>query len=379
MNQYDNPEFFSEYAKMSRSQYGLEGAGEWHQLEPMFPELAGKAVLDLGCGYGWHCKYAAEHGATSVLGIDQSARMIEEAKHRNAGEGIEYRVCDLLDFAYPEETYFGRKKLADIKTKDVEMFLTKLRLDGLSDSLQSKCKSMLSQIFDKAIANDILIKNPAKYAEKIKKGLQKEKEAFTVDEFSLLMANLPENWIGWSIRLMLCTGMRTQELLALEPRFIAEDGSYIEIRQAVKREKGTAVIGPPKSRDSERIVLVPEKVQYCARLLRDTTNRFIWESPKKPGHPCNPSHFGNQYEKAISSVEGVRYLTPHSCRHTYVTLLMSTNTDVRTIQSFAGHADMKMTLHYSHAEKNARQRAVEQFNDAFLNRQEETTETIWTE
>ena len=31
------------------------------------------------------------------------------------------------------------------------------------------------------------------------------------------------------------------------------------------------------------------------------------------------------------------------------------------------------------AEKNARQRAVEQFNDAFLNRQEETTETIWTE
>ena len=105
MNQYDNPEFFSEYAKMSRSQYGLEGAGEWHQLEPMFPELADKAVLDLGCGYGWHCKYAADHGAASVLGIDQSARMIEEAKRRNAGEGIEYRVCDLLDFAYPEETY----------------------------------------------------------------------------------------------------------------------------------------------------------------------------------------------------------------------------------------------------------------------------------
>jgi SAM-dependent methyltransferase len=31
--------------------------------------------------------------------------MIEEAKRRNAGEGIEYRVCDLLEFSYPEETY----------------------------------------------------------------------------------------------------------------------------------------------------------------------------------------------------------------------------------------------------------------------------------
>ena len=105
MNQYDNPVFFAEYAKMYRSQLGLAGAGEWHQLEPLFPELKGKTVLDLGCGYGWHCKYAAEHGAASVLGIDQSMRMIEEAKRRNAAAGVEYRICDLLDFSYPEESY----------------------------------------------------------------------------------------------------------------------------------------------------------------------------------------------------------------------------------------------------------------------------------
>ena len=63
MNHYDNPEFFAAYAQMSRSQQGLPGAGEWHQLEPLLPDLDGKDVLDLGCGYGWHCKYAADHGA----------------------------------------------------------------------------------------------------------------------------------------------------------------------------------------------------------------------------------------------------------------------------------------------------------------------------
>lgn len=105
MNQYDDPKFFAAYAQMSRSQFGLEGAGEWHQLEPMFPELAVKVVLDLGCGYGWHCKYAADHGAKSVLGIDQSARMIAEAERRNAADCIEYRVCGILDFDYPAETY----------------------------------------------------------------------------------------------------------------------------------------------------------------------------------------------------------------------------------------------------------------------------------
>ena len=105
MNHYDNPEFFAAYAQMSRSQQGLDGAGEWHQLQPLFPDMTGKDVLDLGCGYGWHCKYAADHGAKSVLGIDQSEMMIAEAKKRNAHENIDYRVCSLQDYEYPAAAY----------------------------------------------------------------------------------------------------------------------------------------------------------------------------------------------------------------------------------------------------------------------------------
>lgn len=105
MNQYDNPEFFDAYAQMSRSRLGLAGAGEWHQLKPLFPDLGGKTVLDLGCGYGWHCKFAADNGAASVLGIDRSAKMIEEARRRNSADGIEYRLCGLGEYDYPRERY----------------------------------------------------------------------------------------------------------------------------------------------------------------------------------------------------------------------------------------------------------------------------------
>ena len=105
MNHYDNPEFFAAYAQMSRSQQGLDGAGEWHQLQPLFPDMTGKDMLDLGCGYGWHCKYAADQGARSVLGIDQSEMMIAEAKKRNAAPGITYRVCSLQDYEYPAAAY----------------------------------------------------------------------------------------------------------------------------------------------------------------------------------------------------------------------------------------------------------------------------------
>ena len=105
MNHYDNPEFFAAYAQMSRSQQGLDGAGEWHQLQSLFPDLTGKDVLDLGCGYGWHCRYAADHGAGSVLGIDQSEMMIAEAKKRNDAPGITYRVYSLQKYDYPKESF----------------------------------------------------------------------------------------------------------------------------------------------------------------------------------------------------------------------------------------------------------------------------------
>ena len=57
------------------------------------------------------------------------------------------------------------------------------------------------------------------------------KDAFTAQEVQLLMENLPTDIYGLGIRLMLGTGLRTQELLALEPRHIEPDGSVIHVKQ----------------------------------------------------------------------------------------------------------------------------------------------------
>ena len=102
-NPYDQEGFFEQYAKMPRSRDGLSAAGEWHQLKPLFPPLEGKAVRDLGCGYGWHCRFAAEQGAERVLGLDLSRNMIEEAERHNPEGRIEYQVCGIEDYEYPKD------------------------------------------------------------------------------------------------------------------------------------------------------------------------------------------------------------------------------------------------------------------------------------
>ncbi len=104
-NEYDNEQFFNEYAKMSRSRDGLSAAGEWHQLKCLFPSFQGKRVLDLGCGYGWHCKFAVEQGAVEVLGIDLSKKMIKEAQKRNTENVIQYRVCGIEEYEYPKNMW----------------------------------------------------------------------------------------------------------------------------------------------------------------------------------------------------------------------------------------------------------------------------------
>lgn len=104
-NKYDDLNFFNRYKLMARSVGGLQAAGEWHELKNMLPKFQGKRVLDLGCGFGWHCRYAAEQGAESVIGIDMSAKMLQEARARTTSSRIEYRQLPIEAIDFPDASF----------------------------------------------------------------------------------------------------------------------------------------------------------------------------------------------------------------------------------------------------------------------------------
>lgn len=260
----------------------------------------------------------------------------------------------------------GGMGISTILAYDIECFLRKLKEDGYSSSMISKVRGILHQALRAAEANRLIEKNPVPLIEKMRRDPPKKKEAFTAEEVRVLMEKLPQTIVGWAIRILLATGMRKQELLALEPRHIAEDGSAIRVEQALTRIKGTAVISTPKSFDSYRTIPVPRSVRYYAVMLRKYGGvQFLFESPKKPGEPINPSYFDDLFRKALQSVESVRILTPHCCRHTYVSQMQALGVGLETIQSMVGHADVDMTAHYLHLQESQRQAAIEKFSAAF--------------
>lgn len=94
-NIYDDPEFLAGYVTLDRQVHGLDGAAEWPDLCSMLPDLAGQRVVDLGCGFGWFSRWADDHGAASVLGVDVSKSMLARAHAETTSDTIDYRLLDL--------------------------------------------------------------------------------------------------------------------------------------------------------------------------------------------------------------------------------------------------------------------------------------------
>ena len=100
-NIYDNQDFFKEYIQLPRQVKGLDGTPEWHDLRALIPTPKGTNFLDLGCGFGWVCRWAREKGAESVLGVDVSEKMLSKAAGFPTDSCVTYIQADLESYELP--------------------------------------------------------------------------------------------------------------------------------------------------------------------------------------------------------------------------------------------------------------------------------------
>ncbi|WP_341677403.1 class I SAM-dependent methyltransferase [Niveibacterium sp. SC-1] len=101
-NIYDDAGFFQNYSALPRSREGLAGAPEWPALRALVPDLRGRRVVDLGCGFGWFARWAREEGAASVLGLDVSRNMLTRARDMSTDEALHFEQADLEQLSLPQ-------------------------------------------------------------------------------------------------------------------------------------------------------------------------------------------------------------------------------------------------------------------------------------
>ncbi|GGC77367.1 class I SAM-dependent methyltransferase [Chelatococcus reniformis] len=127
-NIYDDPVFFMGYSQLPRSLDGLAAAPEWPMLRALLPSMAGLRVVDLGCGFGWFCRWARQAGAAHVLGLDVSENMLARARAEPQDEALIYRRADLEQLDLPPAAFdLAYSSLALHYIDDLERLLATVR------------------------------------------------------------------------------------------------------------------------------------------------------------------------------------------------------------------------------------------------------------
>lgn len=122
-NIFDNETFFSGYKALRDSDCNANDLIEQPAMRKLLPDLNGKSVLDLGCGYGHNCVDFVNRGAARVVGIDISKKMLAVAKEESAHSKIEYRNMSMTDILKLGETFdFIYSSLAFHYVKDFDAF-----------------------------------------------------------------------------------------------------------------------------------------------------------------------------------------------------------------------------------------------------------------
>lgn len=89
-NIYDNEIFFENFKSIRERDVNYNELLETPILNTMLPDMDQKRVLDIGCGMGHHAKQYAAAGATYVMAIDISEKMLSYARENNGASNVEY-------------------------------------------------------------------------------------------------------------------------------------------------------------------------------------------------------------------------------------------------------------------------------------------------
>jgi len=104
-NIYDNEIFFEGYKKLRNNKINYNNIQEKPAMQSLLPDMNGKAILDLGCGFGENCVDFLNRGAAKVVGVDISEKMLSIAKVDNSSENIEYIHLDMNDINTIDEKF----------------------------------------------------------------------------------------------------------------------------------------------------------------------------------------------------------------------------------------------------------------------------------
>ena len=150
---------------------------------------------------------------------------------------------------------FGRRKLASVKPSDVQVWVNKMQREGLSRSRIRQAHVLLKQIFDAAIYDSMIGRNPCQGV-KLPKLQHTEASFLEPSVVDGVAEELPEPY-DLLVRVLGVVGLRFGEAVALRRRHVDLLRRRLRVEESLAEVDGRFVFGSTKSHAERGVPLPP--------------------------------------------------------------------------------------------------------------------------
>ena len=241
--------------------------------------------------------------------------------------------------------YFKGKRLSNIRRSDIIRWQNLILELGFKETYARTINNQLFSLFNHAERYYELKNNPVGKSYAIGMNNAENIQFWTKEEFDRFIKAVDNEVDYIHFNVFFYTGIRVGELISIRLRNINIDRGHIEIRESAQFEKGEYIFSKPKTKKSERIVIIPI---FLTQLIKNHVDRMYCIDMDEQVFLTNKTRLARSLKEYAEKAK-VKKIRIHDLRHSHASLLIEQGIQPNIIQERLGHEKIETTLKtYSH-------------------------------
>lgn len=266
--------------------------------------------------------------------------------------------------------YLGNRNINSLVKSDIQRLIDKAHEDNYQYERQNKIKVILTDMFSRAIEDNLMVRNPTSGV-KLRADKKVVAKALTLEEQNAFFDFCKNTFYDNLFNVAVNTGLRPGELFALQLSDVNMDEGYIDVNKTLVYQKylddehKTFHIEPPKTKQSYRKVPINSVCRTYLERQLELKKIVSQKRPKQKNEylfvtkfntPLNSVIYSDAIKAVIRQINLMRsfdnqfeVFSGHTFRHTFATRCFEVGVNGKVVQAYLGHASLKMTMDlYTH-------------------------------
>lgn len=275
-----------------------------------------------------------------------------------------YHQLELLERLIPNQ--LKARPMTEVRPMELQAFFNAFAKTA-SKSYMDKMRVMINSLFERAIDNDLCVKNPMRRV-KVPRVTEQQREVFSREDVKVILRyamDYPSRRTGVAVMTLLLTGLRRGELLGLKWSDLTDH--TLTVNRAVYLQDGRPCVEEHKAKTASSLRTIPlmPELSHMISTLPHYSDYIFGTRNGTLMSPRNFSRdFGRFFQRLRENEPSIKALSPHCCRHTFATLSLASKVDTRVVQELLGHSDIKTTARYTHPDMDILRQAMEDLRDS---------------